>query len=108
MFGGLGDLAGLVKKAKNMQKDLKKVQKELAKKEFTAESGNGLVKITVTGEMMLKDIKISEECMKADAETLQDLVTAALSTALFEAKKESKDRLSGVTGGLGIDIPGLM
>ena len=108
MFGGLGDLAGLVKKAKNMQKDLKKVQKDLAKKEFTAQAGNGLVEVVVSGEMAIKSIKISDECMNADAETLQDLVIGAVNTALFEAKNESKERLSEVTGGLGIDIPGLM
>ena len=109
MFGKLGDIAGLVKKAKDMQKNLKKAQKEIAGLEFAASSGNGLVEVTVSGDLQVKKVTISPKCFaEADAETVQDLLVVALNSAMANAKNESKERLSAITGGLGIDIPGLM
>ena len=42
-----GQLAGLMKQAQAMQDNMKKAQDELAFIEVTAESGSGLVKVTI-------------------------------------------------------------
>ncbi len=99
MFGNLGEMAGLMKKAKDMQKNMKVAQEEIANMEARAESGGGLVEAIVGGDMSLKKICIKSECL-ADKETLEDLVLAAVNNALNDMKAQSQEKLSKVTGGL--------
>ena len=109
MLGKLGDLTNLMKKAKDMHKNLKKAQKEIAALEFTKEAGNGLVKVVISGDLNIKNIKIDPKCFEeGDASTVEDLVTAAVNSAIMEAKEESKNRLNEVTGGHGLDLHGLI
>ncbi len=56
-----GQLAGLMKQAQAMQDNLKKAQDELAFVEVTAESGGGLVKVTMTCKHDVKRIEIDPQ-----------------------------------------------
>ena len=104
MFGNLGELANLMKKAKDIQKNLKDMQGELASIECTGESGNGIVEAVVSGDLAIKRIFIKEEAM-ADREILEELIQTALNNALAGVKAKSQEKLSKLTGG--INIPGL-
>ena len=72
MFGGLGDLAGLMKQAKSMQENMKKVQETLAQQRFEAEAGAGMVRTVVNGKGDLVDIKIDSKATE-DIELLEDM-----------------------------------
>lgn len=104
MFGSLGEMANLMKKAKDIQKNLKEMQGDLATIECTGESGNGMVEAVVSGDLTVKKIFITDAAM-ADREILEDLVTAAVNNALAGVKAQSQEKLSKLTGG--INIPGL-
>ena len=89
-----------------MQMKMKKVQEEIAQKTFEGSSGGGAVKITVTGESLLKSITINPEVLKSgDVEMLQDLITTAANDAIKVAKETSAKEMEKVTGGM--NIPGL-
>ena len=49
-LGGLGDMAGMMKKAQEMQVKLAQLQEELASRMVTGESGAGLVRATATAK----------------------------------------------------------
>ncbi|MFY8145951.1 MAG: YbaB/EbfC family nucleoid-associated protein, partial [Rhodobacter sp.] len=49
-LGGLGDMAGMMKKAQEMQVRLAQLQEELAARTVTGESGAGLVRATATAK----------------------------------------------------------
>lgn len=104
-FGG-GGMAQLMKQANQMQMKMKKMQEELALKTYEGTAGGGAVKVTATGDNLLKSITIQDDVLKAgDKEMLQDLILAATNDALKTAKDTSAKEMEKITGGL--NIPGL-
>lgn len=106
-FGGgaMGGMAGLMKQANQMQSKMKKLQEELAVREFTGTAGGGAVTVKVNGDNKVLALTINPEVMKSgDVEMLQDLVTAAVNDAIKTAKDESSKEMSKITGGM--SIPG--
>ncbi len=97
IFGQFGDM---VKQAKELQGNLKKVKDELQKQRYEAEAGG--VKVVVNGEMDILDVKIGPNVNlnKADG-----LFKDAANKALKQAKDDAAEKLKKVTGG--ISIPGL-
>ena len=106
MFGKLGDMAGMLKKAQEMQKNMKKVQDELKNQEVSATSGNNKVTAVATCDISIKRITISSECLQTnDPEIIENLVTEAVNNAIETAKTVAQSKMAELTGGL--DIPGL-
>ena len=94
----------LMQQIQKMQNDATALQADLDSREYTATSGGGLITVTVTGEHEIKSIKIKPEALE-DAEMVEDLLTVTLNEAINNAKKESEDEMSALTGGL--NIPGM-
>jgi DNA-binding YbaB/EbfC family protein len=106
MFGQLGNIAGLMKQAKEMQGKMKEMQEALANTRFEADSGGGAVTATVTGRMELVGLKINPDIVKGDdIEMLEDLVKSAVAAAQRKAADGMKAEMQKVTGG--INLPGL-
>lgn len=105
MKGMMGGMAGLMKQANQMQMKMKKMQEELATREFTGTSGGGAVTARVNGENKVLSLTIDPEVMKSgDHEMLQDMVVSALNEALKTAKDTSSQEMSKITGGM--NLPG--
>ena len=106
MKGFSGGIGQLMKQANQMQLKMKKMQEELAAREFEGTSGGRAVKIKVTGEHLISSIQIDAEVMKAgDVEMLQDLIKAAANDAIKMAKDVSAKEMEKITGGM--NIPGM-
>lgn len=81
-FGGM-NINNLMKEAKKMQADLEKSQAELALKEFESTAGGGAVSVKVTGEKLVKEIKLKPEVVDPDdVEMLEDLILTCINDAL--------------------------
>ncbi len=104
MFGGLGNLAGILKQAKSLQENMQKMQDELAAQRFEGEAGAGMVRAEVNGKAELLRIKIDPAATK-DVELLEDLVVAATAAAARKAQDAMKNQMSQLTGGM--NLPGL-
>lgn len=105
MKGMAGGMAGLMKQANQMQMKMKKLQEELATREFSGTSGGGAVTAKVNGDNKVLSLAINPEVVKSDdIEMLQDLVTSAVNDALKVAKETSSQEMSKITGG--INLPG--
>jgi DNA-binding YbaB/EbfC family protein len=106
MLGGLGNLAGMMKQAKEMQGKMKEMQEALANARYEADSGGGAVTATVTGKLELVGLKITPETVSSgDVEMLEDLVKSAVSAAQRKAADGVKEEMQKVTGGM--NLPGL-
>jgi DNA-binding YbaB/EbfC family protein len=104
------NLNQLLKQAQQMQAEMAKAQEELKNETVEASAGGGMVKVTMTGDMQLREITISPDAIDPeDPELLQDMVTAAVNEALRAAQELAANRMGGITGGLGGGggIPGL-
>jgi hypothetical protein len=102
----------LMKQAQKMQQQLAEAQAELADAVVEGSAGGGLVHATVTGSGELLSVTIDPSAIDPqDAETLQDLVVAAVRDATRNASELAAAKLGPVTGGLGglggLGIPGL-
>ncbi len=100
MKGGLGNL---MKQAQQMQENLQKAQAEIANLEVTGQSGGGMVTVVMTGKHDVRRVTIDPSLMEEDKEMIEDLVAAAVNDAVRELENTTKDKMSGVTGGM--DLP---
>ncbi len=106
MLGGLGNLAGMMKQAKEMQSKMKEIQESLADSRFEADSGGGAVQVTVTGKLELVSLKIDPATVQSgDVEMLEDLIKSAVSAAQRKAADGVKEEMQKMTGGM--NLPGL-
>jgi DNA-binding YbaB/EbfC family protein len=99
-------LSQLMRQAQEMQANMQKAQDELAATEVEGVSGGGMVKVIVTCKHEVRRVTIEEALLKDDKEMLEDLVAAALNDANRKVEQTVQQKLSSVTGGLGLP-PGL-
>ncbi len=90
-----------------LQQKMLETQQELANETVEVTAGGGAVTIVITGQQKLQSVKISPEVMSAgDVEMLQDMIVAAVNEAIDKSQELAANRMSALTGGLG--LPGLM
>ena len=92
-FGGM-NMNNLMKQAKKMQEDMEKSQAELASKDFEATAGGGAISVKVSGEKMIKEIKIQKDVVDPDdVEMLEDLILTCVNEALRKVDSAQADQL---------------
>ncbi|MFH1052434.1 MAG: YbaB/EbfC family nucleoid-associated protein [bacterium] len=101
------NMQSMLEQAKKMQEEMEKVKEEVNRKSVTAESGGGMVSVTMSGNNEIKQIKISKEVVNPDdIEMLEDLIVAAINKANKAAGEMVQQEL-GRVGGMLPNIPGL-
>jgi len=103
--GGMGNLAGLMKQAQQMQENMKKAQDALALIEVEGAAGAGMVKVLMTCKYDVRRVSIDPSVMD-DKEMLEDLVAAALNDAVRKVETTTQEKMSGFTQGLNLP-PGM-
>ncbi|MGX7329864.1 YbaB/EbfC family nucleoid-associated protein [Enterococcus bulliens] len=101
MMRGMGNMQGMMKQVQKMQKEMGQAQEALNQKEFTGESTNGYVKVTVTGDRKVKAVTIAPEVVDPDdVEMLEDLVALAVNDVISKVEKEIESTMGKYTKGL--------
>lgn len=102
----------MMQKAQSIQKKLQETQAELAKAEYSAETGG--VQVVCDGQGKFKSIKLSKEAINPEnpqsvdddtVEMLEDVISTAIKQASEKAVSEMETKMRAITGG--ISIPGL-
>ena len=89
-----------------LQEQMAAAQAEIAEAQITETAGGGAVAVTMTGDQRCTAVSIQEDVLKdADAEMLQDLISAAINDAMRQLDEKVEARMSQVTGG-SINFPG--
>ena len=102
----MAGIGKFLKQAQKMQKDMSKIQAEMANKTVEATAGGGMVTVIVNGNQEITSIKIEKEVVDpGDIEMLENLVIAAVNEGLRKSKEMVTGEMSKLTGGL--NIPGL-
>ncbi|EPX77885.1 YbaB/EbfC family nucleoid-associated protein [Litoreibacter arenae] len=102
-LGSLGDMAGMMKKAKEMQEKMTQMQEDLQKIEVQGESGAGLVKATATAKGILTGLDIDPSIFHPDEkEVVEDLILAAIKDAQNKAAEKAEAELGKITEEMGI------
>ena len=77
MLGGMGGLGNMMA---SFQQKIQTIQAEIAQQHFTAQTGSGLVTVTVSGKNEVISIDIRDEQIE-DAELISDLILVATNQA---------------------------
>ncbi len=103
----MADFLGMMKQAAQLQSKMKEMQDQLDHVEVEGISGGGLVGVRMTAKMEVKAVKIDASLMKADErEILEDLLVTAMGDARRKAEAAMQEKMSALTGGLGLP-PGM-
>jgi nucleoid-associated protein EbfC len=108
-----GASAGGSKKAMNpqqmlsqmqtMQQQMVEAQEALANETITVTAGGGAISIVISGHQRVKSIEIDPEMLTSeDADMLQDLLVAAVNSAIEQSQAMSAERMEGITGGMNL------
>ena len=62
----MGNMGGMMKKVQEMQAKMQEMQKELENKTVEAESGGGMVKVTMNGKQVVQSINIDPSLLSED------------------------------------------
>jgi DNA-binding YbaB/EbfC family protein len=107
MPGGF-DMNSLMKQAQEMQNQMLQAQEQLKEETVEASAGGGMVKVTMGGDLSLREISIDPEAIDPEeAEMLAEMVQAAVNEGLRAAQKLAESKMGGITGGLGGGLPGM-
>jgi DNA-binding YbaB/EbfC family protein len=112
--GGQPNIQEMLQQAQRMQEQLMNLQRELAETEVEGTAGGGLVTATVNGQSELVKLVIDPAAVDVSdpedtAETIADLVVAAVHNAGEEAQRLQETKMGPLTeglGGLGGGLPG--
>ena len=85
-----------------MQADMAAAQSSLENEFVTVTAGGGAISITISGHQRLKSIEVDPDLLVADeVEMLQDLLVAAVNSAIEQSQAMAAQKMEGITGGLG-------
>ena len=97
-----GNMQAMMQQAQKMQE---RMQEEVAQIRVEATVGGGMVTIKMDGQKNVLAVKIDPE-VAGDVEMLQDMVMAACNEAVKKVEDETRQKMSGIMGGLGLP-PGM-
>jgi DNA-binding YbaB/EbfC family protein len=81
---------------------VKKIQKDLQKQVITIESGDGAVKVEITGEQKIKKIHIDPEYVDLeDIHELERWLEDAIRDAIQQSQKIAAEKMQPMMGALG-------
>lgn len=96
----------MMRQVQKMQDEIRAKQDELEAREYTGTASGEMVTVTMTGKHEVTAIKIKPEAVDPDdLEMLEDLIAAAVNSAVAAVDKDSDEEMAKMTGGM--NIPGL-
>ena len=103
MGGGPSNMQGMLKQAQKMQEEMAAKQAELEACEYDVAAGGGVVNVKINGKKEILSVKIDPEVIDPDdAETLEDLIVAAVNEAIKKVETIYNQEMEKITGGLGL------
>lgn len=83
------------------QEKANELEQEALKKEFSAKSGGGLVKVSANGKGEIIDISIDDSLLE-DKESMQILLIAAMNDVMKMVEQNKKSIASNLFSGMGM------
>ncbi len=91
---------------RDLQNKMLKIQEDLAEETVEVAVGDGAVTAVMTGQQQLRSVKIDPGIVDAeDVEMLEDLMVAAVNSAITQSQELAAQRMGVITGGL--KLPGM-
>ena len=98
MGGGPSNMQSMLKQAQKMQEEMAEKQAELEEREYDVAAGGGVINVKINGKKEILSVKIDPE----DAETLEDLIVAAVNEAIKKVEAVSAEEMQKITGSMNL------
>jgi DNA-binding YbaB/EbfC family protein len=95
------NIGELMLKAQKVQSQMSILQTKMEDMTFDGQSGNGLVKITLTGRGYATKVQLDDSVLN-DKETLEDLIVVAISDAREKADNYMETEMEKMQNALGL------
>jgi DNA-binding YbaB/EbfC family protein len=100
------DINYFIRQANKLTEKIEQRKKALADETVEGKAGDGLVIAVANGVQEIRSIKIDPKAIDpSDPAMLEDLVTAAVNSALTQSREHLQKELSKISGG--VKIPGI-
>jgi hypothetical protein len=95
------DFKELLKQAGQLQERIKVIQEQLSRKTVSADTGGGMVTVTVNGRQEIVSIKLDPLCVDPrDIPMLEDLILTAVNQGMRRSRELAAEEMKQVTGGI--------
>jgi nucleoid-associated protein EbfC len=99
------DLGALLRRAQEVQERMAALQRDLAQRRIEGSAGAGMVRAVVTGELRVLEIEIDPKLLAGgDRSMLQDLVAAAVNSALAQAQRMVQEEMQRAAASMQVAI----
>lgn len=88
-----------------IQQQAQKIQEELSNTHIESEE-DGLV-VTIDGQLQVVKTEIEDTSIIGDKERIEKAVTGAVNKGMKKAQEIAAERMRGVMGQMGLNIPGM-
>ncbi len=103
MGGGPSNMQSMLKQAQRMQEEMAEKQAELEEREYDVAAGGGVINVKINGKKEILSVKIDPEVIDPDdAETLEDLIVAAVNEAIKKVEAISAEEMQKITGSMNL------
>ena len=96
------DFTKILDKAKELELKMRESQEKIKNIQAEGTSGTNSVKVTLNGDNEMIKINLSEDVIKEDKLTIEDLIVAAHNNARSELKSKTSEEISKSTSRFGI------
>lgn len=98
------DPGNLMAQVQQMQEQMASQQDALATETLSVTAGGGAITVVISGHQRIQSIVIQPELMDPEeVELLQDMLVAAVNSAIEQSQAMAAQRMEGLTGGLNIN-----
>lgn len=101
MFGKMGDMLGKLQEMKQKADEIKDKLDDIT---LNVDGAGGDIKIEITGNRKIKNIKIAPALQHGSKEELEEQLTVTINKAIEAADKLNEEEMKKAAGGL---LPGL-
>ena len=101
-----GDMMGMMNKLKEAQEKVEATKKRLNSVLIDEQSGDGLLKITITANREVKNISVDEKLLE-DKEQLEDYLVLTMNKAIAKATEINEAEIAAAAKDGMPDIPGM-
>ncbi|MCT2279995.1 YbaB/EbfC family nucleoid-associated protein [Micromonospora chalcea] len=93
-----GALEGLLRQAQEQQRRLAELQRQRAELRVTGESPDGLVRVSVDGDMKVGGVELNARAMRLDSVSLAESMQAAIDAAYAAFEERQREMLGEMIG----------
>jgi DNA-binding YbaB/EbfC family protein len=102
-------MGNIMKQAQRMKAELQRLQERMAQTRVEGSAGGGVVTAVADGNQNIVEVRLKPDIVDPEEiEMLQDLIVAAVNEARRQSQELMNQEMTKITGGLELNIPGLV